>query len=380
MYHIRCRCAIAVILCLLCAVAQSQEAFPYPDEPREFLLNPVVEGFSVFLPDADPETEMVFKKEPEYSGDTVYRNAIRPGRSTSDFIGMACDIDAKTLYIDRNRNLDLTDDGPGVRTDDGFGREYARFTNVRIERMYGNVPVQYTLEIVVFIGGSYALAQSGWIGDIEIAGIPCTLGMADNLDGAFGSGDTFRFDHGRNWEARLSCGEEDELSLPKWLWFEGRLYCIESNFRLMNGYTALAVSLTPVTENMMDIAFEGQFVSRVMMTNVGGEYVLLDWPQSTMRIPLGTYALQRIDLQDSLSGYPRYTRTVTAQNNLLKIGGPLKQTVTASREGVNLNLDYALQGVDHTNYSPDVLNRERRAQFEAYQGERRVGTGQFEYG
>lgn len=380
MSHMQCRITIVATVCLLCAGALSQDLPPYPDGPLEFLLNPVENGFSVFSFGAEPDTEIVFKKEPEYSGDNVYRNAIRLGGSASDFIGLACDMDAGMLYIDRNRNLDLTDDGPGLKTTDLYGIDYARFTNVRLEQLHDTIPVQYTLDVYVYSGGSYSLVRSGWMGDIEIAGIPCTLGIADNLDGTWGSGDEFRFDRERNWEARLSCGKEDSLSLPKWLWLEGHLYCMESDFRLMDGYTALAVSLTPVTENLMDIAFEGQFVSRVMMTNESREWVLLDWPQAAMRIQAGNYNVQRIDLLDSFSGYPRYEREITAQHNVLKTGGPVKQTVTASREGVNLNLNYALKGADQTDYSPDMLSREARARFEIYLGERCVRTGQFEYG
>ncbi len=380
MPHLRYGGVIAVLLCLLCGGALSQELPPCPDGPLEFLLNPVGDGFSVFSFGLDSETEMVFKKEPEYSGDRVYRNAIRLGESSSDIIGLACDIDARMLYLDGNRNLDLTDDGPGLKATDLYGIDYARFTNVRLEQLHDSIPVQYTLDVYVYSGGSYSLVRSGWIGAVEIDGTPCIMGMADDLNGIFGSNDTFLFDHNQNWGARLSCGKEDRLTLPKWLWFEGRLYCIESGFRLMDGYTALAVSLTPVAENLMDIAFEGQFVSRVMMTNESREWVLLDWPQAAMRIPAGNYNVRRIDLLDSFSGYPRYEREITAQHNVLKTGGPVKQMITALREGVCLNLSFALQGTDQTNYSPDMLSREARARFEIYQGERSVRTGQFEYG
>lgn len=380
MSRMQCRIAIVATVCLLCAGALSQDLPPYPDGPLEFLLNPVEDGFSVFLSGLDPETEMVFKKEPEYSGAAVYRNAICPDRSPSDSIGLACDMDAGMLYIDRNRNLDLTDDGPGLKATDLYGIDYARFTNVRLEQLHDSIPVQYTLDVYVYSGGSYSLVRSGWIGAVEIDGTPCVMGMVVNMDGVFGNGDMFLFDHNQNWGARLSCGKEDRVQLPKWLWFEGRLYCIESGFRLMDGYTALAVSLTPVAENLMDIAFEGQFVSRVMMTNESREWVLLDWPQATMRIPAGNYNVQRIDLLDSFSGYPRYEHEITAQHNVLKTGGPIKQMITASRDGVNLNLNYALKGADQTDYSPDMLSREARARFEIYQGERCVRTGQFEYG
>lgn len=381
MSYMRCRGVVITIACLLCAGAWSQEAYPDPDgSPVEFLLNPIENEFSTFLRGVDQETEIVFRKEPEYSGDKVYRNAICLSRAPLDFIGLACDMTAGLLYIDRNRNLDLTDDGPGLRAADLFSNHYVRFAGVHIERTYDDVPVSYTLDTYFFGDYSYSLVRSGWAGVIEIDGTPCVMRVADNMNGVLGGGDSFRFDHNQNWDAQLSFGRDDNLDLPKWLWFEGRLYCMGIDFRSMDGYTALAVSLTPVTENLMDIAFEGQFVSRVMMANESGEYVLLDWPQVAMRIPVGRYSLHRVDLLDSFVAFLWNTPEITAENNVLKTGGPVKQIISASREGVYLKLNHSLQGEGRASYLPDTLSGGNRARFEVYQGERRVGEGHFEYG
>ena len=56
-----------------------------------------------------------FKKEPVFSGGKVIRGMLQLGGGTSDEMGFAWDRTAGKLYLDLNRNLDLTDDpGRGV--------------------------------------------------------------------------------------------------------------------------------------------------------------------------------------------------------------------------------------------------------------------------
>ena len=64
---------------------------------------------------------------------------------------------------------------------------------------------------------------------------------------------------------------------------------------------------------------------------------------------------------------------------MLKAGGPLNQTVTAERVGASLSLGYELRGVDGAEYEPDN-SYQGKPQFAVYMGDRKVGSGQFEYG
>lgn len=370
---------ILLTWCLACGSVPAQEISP-STAPLEFMLRPVKEYFFCSLPEARRAAEVSFKKEPSYSGKSLYRHAIRFGDGPSDFIGVACDAAANTLYIDRNRNLDLTDDGPGVMAADTFGPGYCEFNDVTIELTHGDMPVSYLLDINVYGDYFSPSVRSGWKGDLEIAGKACSIGVADNLDGVFDGGDTFVFDHERHRAARLPFGDEDELPLPRWFLFEGQNYHMESTFRVLDGETALAVTLTPITEGLMDISFEGQAVSRVLLAGKDDSYGMLDWPLPAMRIPEGVYIPYRVDVLDTFYGHPEDGAELKAGGNtVLKAGGPLNQEVRVARSGGSLNMDYVLKGMDDTQYDSD-RGSDERAGFAVYKDGRVIETGQFEYG
>ncbi|NLV44793.1 MAG: hypothetical protein GXY07_09860 [Candidatus Hydrogenedentes bacterium] len=370
---------VLLVWCLACGSLWAQEASS-SNSPIEFILNPVKEGFSCSLPGTRRAAEVSFKKEPAYSGKEVYRHALRFGDGPSDFIGVGCDAEANTLHIDRNRNLDLTDDGPGVKAADTFGPGYCEFNDVTIELTHGDIPVSYVLDISVYGDYFSPSIRSGWKGDIEIGGKPCSMGVADNLDGIFDGGDSFLFDHERHKKARLSFGKADELPLPRWFFFEGQNYRMESAFRVLDGAAALAVTLTPITEGLMDISFEGQAVSRVLFAGKEDVYGMLDWPVPAMRIPEGVYTLSRVDVLDSFYGHPEDGAELKAGGNtVLKAGGPLNQEVRVARAGATLNMNYILKGMGDTPYNTDS-NDVNAALFAVYKDGRVIETGTFEYG
>ena len=372
---------MVIVFCILSAGAMSQEQPTDANAPLEFILHPVKEGIGRYLYYYEPEdTEVVFKKEPAYAGDIVYRHILHFGKDKINFVGFAFDVKAKTLYVDRNQNLDLTDDEPYLNTEENPYRDSGNFENVPIEITYENIPVQYALDMQIYKEYFLSGVRSGWQGEIEIAGKKCIMSIGDNMDGVFDGQDVFMFDHQKHREVRLAYGEEDLLSLPQWIFFEGQSYSINNALRVLEGETVLAVTLTPITQDLMDIAFEGQYVSRISLRDREyKKYGVLDWPQPTMRIPADTYYLSRVDLLDSFYGYPRTSRLLMPGRNVqIKVGGPIKQEVSVSRMGASLHLDYALKGMGDIRYSADSYSN--RATFAIYQGDRKVDGGNFEYG
>ena len=370
-------CGGILLACILaCGSVSAQEATP-STTPLEFILRPVKEGFYCSLVSDGRTAEVSFKKEPVYSSSKIYRHALRLGDGPADFIGVACDMAANTLYIDKNRNLDLTDDDPGVKVPEDF---YCQFRDVTIELTYEGVSIGYVLDIDFFGDYCNPVVRSGWKGDIEIAGKACSMGIADNLDGAFSPDDSFIFDHERHRAARLSFGEVDEELLPQWFLFEGQLYRMEVAFRVQEGETVLAVTLTPITEGLMEITFEGQNVSRVVLAGKDDIYGILEWPVPVMRIPEGVYTPNQVYVLDSFLGQPEAGEALKpGGNTLLKVGGPLSPKVVASRSGATLNLNYILEGVEGASYEPDSES-ENRAKFAIYKDGRPLKTGQLEYG
>jgi hypothetical protein len=104
-----CRChSLLLILALLSFGAAAHGE----SDLLRFTLKPVSAGirFSVY-PDLDKH-EMVFKSEPLGLGADTVGGAFVLGSESGDLIGFAWDKSHAVLYIDTNRNLDLTDDEP----------------------------------------------------------------------------------------------------------------------------------------------------------------------------------------------------------------------------------------------------------------------------
>ena len=72
-----------------------------------------------------------FKKEPTLSGSKVVRGTLQLGANPSEEMGFAWDRNAGKLYLDLNRNLDLTDDPVSVYPRQrGSGDNYQCFKRV----------------------------------------------------------------------------------------------------------------------------------------------------------------------------------------------------------------------------------------------------------
>ncbi len=369
------------VLCLFCAGAFGQaEDASAAHAPIELILPPVQEGFSVFVFSAGHHQEMIFEREPDYAGETVHRSALFVGNPPSTLIGAVYDVAGGVLYVDRNGNFDLTDDGPPVPAEAGASEFYARFLNVEFELTHDGVPVPYLMDIRFYGNYMNGFVVSGWKGEVEIAGKQCVLGVADNLDGEFTASDPFLFEHEKHRQVRLEYGGATYLQFPEWLYFDGQSYAVETAFRVVDGETALAVTLTPITDELMEVTFEGQYVSQVLLRTSGATCGVVDFPQPVMHIPESTYDINRVYLLDSFYGYGGSEPSLQPDGNrVLRTGGPMRRHVSVTRRGAYLDLDYDLLGLGDRRYFPDNLH-ENRARFAIYQGDRMVKTDTFEYG
>src|ERR1035437_4942510 len=72
-----------------------------------------------------------FSKEPVYSGPGVFRGLLKLGNDTNAFLPFAWDEGQQRLYLDLNRNRDLTDDPTGVFT--AASRDLQLFRGILLE-------------------------------------------------------------------------------------------------------------------------------------------------------------------------------------------------------------------------------------------------------
>ncbi len=65
---------------------------------------------------------------------------------------------------------------------------------------------------------------------------------------------------------------------------------------------------------------------------------------------------------------------------VLSVGGPLTNSVTATRHGPDLRLDYRLVGAGGKIYQLANQNRSQPPEFAIYKGGRKIASGKFEFG
>jgi len=133
-----------------------------------------------------------------------------------------------------------------------------------------------------------------------------------------------------------------------------------------------------------ELKLEGKYIKQLTLEHRGGNNVKFDQPGESIKVAVGKYRLWEVQLE---GGYTCQRWMVPDQNwidvgedkpAVLKAGAPLKQIVTAKREGRVLSLDYKLLGIGGENYARD--DRSKPPTFTVYKGDERITSGTFEYG
>jgi len=134
-----------------------------------------------------------------------------------------------------------------------------------------------------------------------------------------------------------------------------------------------------------ELRIEGTHITKLILHGGDDPHTEeLSDPCSSVSLPVGAYRLQRIELQggylcwagDLLGSDPIVIMEDTPE--LLKVGGPLRQEITADCRGFALVLRYALLGIGSERYTP--VTRDRPPRFAVLKGQKAVASGQFDYG
>jgi hypothetical protein len=325
-----------------------------------------------------------FEKEPDYTGGNVVKGLIPAGGKEEEYIGYACDLGAGRLYLDLNRNKDLTDDANGVFKTSRPGRGY--FDDVRFTVKAGSLEMPCVTGMG-FSGRRYAYMniRSGFSGEFEIGGRKWHFEVKDNLDGKIGGGDNFVLDsRGEGGRALQGLGS---LGIHKNVFLGGRLYKTSFEFREGDDRPFLQMRLTELEAPLGNVRFEGKFVKCVVIDN-GTTLVVLDRAASETMVPVGSYRFKHLVLDAEGSGRFRVTDfegghefSVSADEPvILKAGGPLTNSVDVERSGGTLTLKYRLVDSIGNEYASINNRRDNPPVFAVYKGDKQVGSGKFEYG
>jgi hypothetical protein len=379
---------LLVGICLLSIPMPGQTAGA--GKTLSFALNFVKQGAP--LPIKVGKQEVRFRKEPAWGNDKILRRALVVGSEKSDFIGMAFNLTRRTLQLDLNQDLDLTNDPAGVfegKWPSG-NSSYIYFNGVQLDIHKNGMNRPSLLDIYVSNGDvSLIYVRSSYQGEIELYGEKWRMQVSDNLDGVIDREDRFSISSlASSAAARSERTEFVALPVPKRLFLGGRQYQVEFTFARNEDVPSLTAGFSEINSPLAELILDGNSIQRLVLESADAGLVVLDTPAKPISLPAGKYRIQSIALQGSLpytinasnvSQIPAFTLTAGAPYHL-KAGGPLRSGVTAVPSGSLLKLSYDLKGMGGESYSVANLNRSQPPKWIVYKGDHQVASGYFTYG
>jgi hypothetical protein len=343
-----------------------------------------------------------FNKEPTFAKRSVVRGVLKFGNSADQFVGLVWDYTEHKLYLDLNRNRDLTDDGVRVseHRNDGGNYYYQTFTNLlfSFKTPMGEHRVLADLHLYNYghEPSASASVRSFWEGKISLDGQEWQIGLVEtsvflNRPGSADGGYLLL----RPWEQRqrpvqMEDGALEGVHFCRHLFFGRQSYQVGCTYIQEAGAPAYRLELKEQPAALGELKLTGKFIQRLVLTaGRQGETsaVVLDTPGPVERVPVGNYEAKVYLRQGKAEAHPSSSRqfpdtprvVVSATRpEVLAMGGPLTNTVSVTPHGRDLYLSYSLVGAGGTTYQlggPRV-----RPGFAVYQAGKKVSSGQFEFG
>jgi hypothetical protein len=346
----------------------------------------VNEGLSVDLKSAP------FKKEPTLSRGKVLRGTWQLGPKPGNQIAFVWDRSARKLYVDLNRNLDLTDDPGGVYSSGAGGVDYFQlFSNVKLPLQAGSSSRTMLADLSCYDYGQRPNFAAGlhsfWQGKVILQGKEWQVGL---LGLSSAQGTSFEGGHLllRPWPERtrlfsLYNGSQAAVPFSSKVFFGDRAYGLQCTGQ-DTGH--VQIQFTEQTPKLGELKIAGSFVQRATLS--GGPYqVILDQPEGVTKVPAGKYttaqvSLRRGDTEAYLEQQFQSVGRITVSEQtptVLQAGGPLTNSVSVARRGKSLALNYQLTGLGGS-YQLANQDRAHPPEFTVYHGDKKVSSGKFEFG
>jgi hypothetical protein len=338
------------------------------------------------------QQEVRFRKEPEFGKkDSIVRQALKIGQGDDDYIGFAVNLTTRMLYMDLNRNLDLTDDPKGIYRSvvlGGANTTLSYFRGVRLALHDGGIERSYLLEPFYVLNNStgYVGVRSSYQGEVDVGGQTWLFQVQDNLDGRFDAQDKFLI---TNVARRGGPKGMTYAAMPLMpdVCVGGREYRMKVAFVAGTRDPSATVAFEELSPPMSELALEGQFILRLVLLRGNAHLAVLDDPEQKAHVPAGEYSIHNAYLQQA-PGQPALVATswkarFTAPAGSvceLRVGAPFVSLVAAERKGNMLQLRYVLRGAAGEEYTISNPNRNNPPQFVIYLGDRVVAHGRFQFG
>ncbi len=341
-----------------------------------------------------------FQKEPGFGQRKVIRGTLKFGSDADQSLPFIWDPAQARLYLDLNRNGDLTDDPAGVFSCPDatkFGGYAQTFTNIHLAftTPMGIHPALVDLTLQNFNNQPAAFAgwRSFWEGKVSLQGGEWQLGLIENTTSRLGSG-AGGYLLLRPWAARneafdLQNGSLEAFNFSRGLFFQKQAYQIECAYVQQGGAPKYRIDLKEQQVELTELKLTGQFIKRLVLP--GSRFTaVVDAPGAVVKVPVGSYGQCQVQLeQGGVQAYrelPGFTPSpsanalvVSATNRpTLNAGGHLTNSVGVTRRGKSLNFNYRLIGAAGETYRLQGVRRQ--PEFAVYQAGNKIASGKFEFG
>jgi hypothetical protein len=352
-----------------------------------------------------------FKKEPAFGSRKVLRGTLQFGNNSEQAIPFAWDRSEGKLYLDLNRNQDLTDDPHGVFSSSNprqGSNYYQTFTDVHLSFKTPAGSYQALVDLNLYSFGDRlsgnAACRSIWTGRATLQGSDWQVGIVENFSGTVGSAAS-GYMLVRPWAAReqpfhldFQNGGLDGFLFSPNLFFGGHAYQAACDYVAQGGPPHFNLRLKEQPVELGELKLTGRFINRLVLTGSRGAparermTVILDSPQPVVKIPTGSYGECRVGLKAggveacrelNRYGGPPSKPTVVLGNGapaVLAAGGPLTNSVSVNREGRRLALSYQLVGADGARYQLPGNDRLHPPEFAIAKDGKVIASGKFEFG
>ena len=350
------------------------------------------------------ERQMVpFKREPKSHSGNVLRGKWSFGGSVVHSLGWLWDPTEGKLYIDLNRNQDLTDDAAGVYSCREKGRG-----SVSVQQTFPEVRLTFKTEMGEHrvMGDvslyNYSAAQlwtsfaprSYWSGRFSARGREWEVGLVEALTTSLGKPEG-GYLVVRRWETReepfeLQNGGIEGFTFCREVFFGKQNYTVDCVYAQQNGTPGFELTLKEKPMALGELRLTGQYIKRLLLHREGGSAtVVLDTPGAVAQVPIGRYAkLVQVALkQGGVEAYRQISRDVGStgrfvvssnQPMVLEVGGPLTNSLAVSRRSHVLGLQYQLVGAGGEAYR--LQGERKQPEFSIYRANKKIASGKFEFG
>jgi hypothetical protein len=333
-----------------------------------------------------------FKKEPAVAKKEVYRGLLQLGQPPEPPIAFVWDKRQRQLYLDLNRNGDLTDDAKGAFVSSGDAG-FPTFTNVVLSRVTANGthPARVQLDFRFNQRGSVRVSAglcSYWEARITVGGREWQFGLLENFLGGKGTVAP-NYLLLRPWTERerpfnLTSSSPDFTDYCTNLFFGNQAYTLDCRYDSSGPAPRYQVTFKEQAVPLGEVKVSGAFLHRLILKQDKGYVALLDQPAGSQRIPAGKYTLEELWLRQGNTEALRLKAgkiiVDPQQPASLVAGGPLTNSVKVFSRGYDLSLQYELLGADGAAYTLPRPDRSHPPQFAIFQGTNRLAADKFSYG